>query len=252
MPLNTYLNVLAYIINITITFLIGHGIPGTQSNDILSAKYQTLITPVGWAFSIWAIIFTSQFIFCVAQILPNFRDHPLVQRGVGYNYVGACLAQAGWGLVFGFELIELSVVFMLLILFFLVRIVMDQSKVQQENTHGLRDFWLLDFPFRIHCGWIVAASLVNVNLVLVKLKESASAQFSLALASLVVALVVALLRLFGSTRTHYVIPCVLVWATVSSTLSASSLTIALTHSNYYTAGYSCRARGSKRFNTKDF
>ena len=212
---------MAFIINVVITFLVGNGIPGTQSNEVLSAKYQTLVTPVGWAFSIWAIIFGSQLVFTITQIRPRFRGHALVQDGVGYNYVGVCLAQATWGLVFGFELINLSVAFMLLILCFLVRIVMNQGKVDRDDAHVNRDFFLFVFPFRIHCAWIVAASLVNINLVLVKNAASATAQLYTALASLGCLLVIALGALFARVTTDYVIPCVLAWAAVSFKLGAA-------------------------------
>lgn len=213
--MNTYLNVVAFIINVVITFLVGNGIPGTQSNEVLSSKYQTLVTPVGWAFSIWAIIFGSQLVFTIVQTHPSFRGHRLVQDGVGYSYIGVCLAQATWGLVFGFEIINLSVAFMLLILYFLVRIVMNQDKVDRDDAHINRGFFLFVFPFRIHCGWIVAASLVNINLVLVKNTASATAQFYTALVSLGCLLVIALTCLFASVSTDYVIPCVLAWAAVS-------------------------------------
>ena len=151
--MNTYLNVVAFIINVVITFLVGNGIPGTQSNEVLSAKYQTLVTPVGWAFTIWAIIFGSQLVFTIVQTRPSFRGHRLVQDGVGYSYIGVCLAQATWGLVFGFELINLSVAFMLLILYFLVRIVMTQDKVDRDDAHINRDFFsvCLSLP---HSLWL--------------------------------------------------------------------------------------------------
>ena len=259
--MNTYLNVVAFTINVVITFLVGNGIPGTQSNEVLSSKYQTLVTPVGWAFSIWAIIFGSQLVFTIVQTHPSFRGHRLVQDGVGYSYIGVCLAQATWGLVFGFEIINLSVAFMLLILYFLVRIVMNQDKVDRDDAHINRDFFLFVFPFRIHCGWIVAASLVNINLVLVKNTASATAQFYTALVSLGCLLVIALTCLFASVSTDYVIPCVLAWAAVSfpnnsveiqppspsyQTFSTHTTFFIRTHIYTHIVGYSRRAWYSQR------
>ena len=147
------LTVFAFILNLAITGLVGNGIPGTLPNEVISAKYQTLVTPVGWAFSIWGIIFGSQLIFTVAQIIPSISGNDMVKDGVGYNFIGACLAQAGWGLIFGYVLIEWRIVFMLIILFFLARIVLAQSRVDHDDTHRYRDCWLLVFPFLITvCG----------------------------------------------------------------------------------------------------
>mmetsp|Transcript_29820 Transcript_29820/g.42335 ORF Transcript_29820/g.42335 Transcript_29820/m.42335 type:complete len:177 (-) Transcript_29820:250-780(-) len=97
---------------------------------------------------------------------------------------------------------------MLTILFFLVRIVTRQAKV--ESTSSIRDFWLLKFPFSIHCGWIVAASFVNIAVVLVKLEVGATIEYYTALGSLFGALVITALALY---RKEYIIPTVLSWAT---------------------------------------
>jgi benzodiazapine receptor len=213
-----YANLLAYIANVLVTYSVGNGVlPGAQSNSELSDKYQTLVTPAGYAFAIWGIIFLSQAIFTVAQLLPSVRAVDLVQKGVGWNYVFVCLAQIVWSFVFAYEYIEVSVVAMITILIFLVRTVLSQIKVvsnEDELTTSTRDYWLLQFPFSIHCGWITAASFVNISVVAVKLQASATVQFCTAIASLVTLLLIAGVALFYGAS-EYVIPSVLVWATVS-------------------------------------
>lgn len=209
-----YLNVAAYAVNVFVTYLVGNGgLPGSKSNNELSEKYQTLVTPVGWAFSIWGIIFLSQAVYVVVQLLAPFRAAPLVQQGVAMNYVYVCIAQSVWGFVFGYEFIEFSAVCMVTILYFLVRTVVMEAKAQDETS--TRDFWLLKFPFSIHCGWIVAASFVNINVVVVKYKAGANVQYFTALASLVTILVISAYTLY---KKEFVIPTVLSWATVSSIL----------------------------------
>jgi hypothetical protein len=213
-----YANLLAYIANVLVTYSVGNGVlPGAQSNSELSAKYQTLVTPAGYAFAIWGIIFLSQAVFTVAQLLPSIRSVNLVQRGVGWNYVFVCLAQIVWSFVFAYEYIELSVVAMITILIFLVRTVLSQIKVVSEEDELIttaRDYWLLQFPFSIHCGWITAASFVNISVVVVKLQAGATVQYYTAIASLVTLLLIAGVALFYGA-TEYVIPSVLAWATVS-------------------------------------
>ena len=90
------LNGIAYAINVIVTFGVGvGGIGGFPTNEELSEKYQTLITPAGWAFSIWSIIFTFQFIFIVCQFTSKYSNAPLVVKGVSYWYIFTCLTQAG-------------------------------------------------------------------------------------------------------------------------------------------------------------
>ena len=51
-----YVNILAFAINVVVTYGIGvGGILDLPTNDELSAKYQTLVTPIGWAFAIWGV-----------------------------------------------------------------------------------------------------------------------------------------------------------------------------------------------------
>lgn len=214
------LNVIAYIANVGFV----NGVPAlfnVPDNGELSRKYQTIVTPAGWAFAIWGLIFLVQAIWSVVQVaVPSYRTNPLVVEGVDYNYIWVCLFQIAWTFAFGFERIGLSLVFMLGILFFLIRIYSLQQKTLIENNDVAfsRNYWLLRFPFGIHLGWIIAATLVNTNVVLVAFGVSARLQFYAAMLSLVITLVVTAGSLFNQADKKHpdvVIPLVLVWALVS-------------------------------------
>jgi hypothetical protein len=210
-------NLFAFIANAVVAYGIGAlGLFGTSTNGELSEKYQTLVTPVGWSFAIWAVIFISQFIWVVAQlVVPSFRVAPLVRNGVKCYYIGVCFAQIGWTFAFSFEIIWLSLAAMLSILFFLILIVVSQYKVQ--TTVSLLEYWLLKFPFAVHAGWILAASFVNLNVLIVDLELGMDAQYYAALASLIAVLLVASFVLACPARPELVIPLVLAWATVRMT-----------------------------------
>ena len=220
-PLNVknYLNLVFYIINVIITFGIGQfGWTGTPDNGELSEKYQTIITPNGAAFSIWGIIFTFQAIFAVLQMLPAYSSRPMVQQGVSYWYIAACTFQAGWTFSFAYEVIELSLVFMLLLFTSLMGLLVSQYFVKLDpetstcSTKGLIEFWFLRFPFSIHGGWITAASALNVSVVAVDAKASAATQLSTGIICLAVLHALSVWHLFGFKRPNYTIPCVLIWA----------------------------------------
>jgi translocator protein len=231
-PLTTLniVNFLAFGFNLAITYTVGVAgwLLTLKTNAELSEKYQTLVTPVNWAFAIWGIIFLAQGIWVVVPvILQSQRNHPLLIE-VGYDYLFVCLAQAGWTFCFAFEFLGLSLVFMLLILSFLVRIVLtlhhdtvkkgerQQQQQQQQQLPGgvcsrLGTYLLWQFPFTIHCGWIIAASVVNANVVLFALVPNADIlQFIAALISLLGLLGVAAvsIRYFDVL----VIPLVIAWA----------------------------------------
>lgn len=205
------INVAAYVFNTTFTYGVGNaGWFGGSTNSDLSLKYQTIVTPSSWAFSIWAVIFVFQAIYCVVQLLPPFRSHPMVQIGVSYFYVATCLSQAGWTFAFAFELIPLSLFLMALIWISLAGILYRQYGLESEGT--LREFWLLRFPFAVHFGWITAATLLNVNVVTVKVGPGAGTELAVGIVSLAILHAISVVVLFLPKRPQYTIPCVLAWA----------------------------------------
>lgn len=211
-PIN-YVNVIAYLSNFLVVY--GSSRAGLPDNGTLSAKYQTLVTPAAYAFSIWGIIFTAELIWTIVQLLPSYRSKDIVTKGVGYNFALACLAQGLWTIFFGFEKIALSLVAMICILVPLVSILL---RVSRASSSTFEEFWLLKFPFLIHASWIMAATLVNTNVVAVAYKASPKVQAIIGWLSLVIVFFVG--TYFTSTiwsrkKRVWVVPIVLVWATVA-------------------------------------
>lgn len=210
-PLNhiNYLNLAGYIINVLVTFG-ASPIFDFPDNAELSERYSTLVTPAGWTFAIWGVIFIFQGIFTVCQMLPDYRSLPMVQDGVNVYYFAACLAQSAWTFAFGYEAVLLSVFFMVAILASLVKILLEQIKIEAN----LKDFWLLKFPFEIHCGWIFAAFAVNVNAAIVAGEGGASAQMFWAVLSLLYVLTVTVASFIYKKESNFTIPSVLAWASL--------------------------------------
>lgn len=216
-----YGNLIFYVFNIIVTFGIGQlGWLGTPDNGELSEKYQTIITPKGTAFSIWGIIFTFQAIFAVLQMIPAYRSRPMIQQGVSYWYIAACIFQAGWTFSFSFEVIPLSLVFMLLLWISLMALIISQYYVKLDpstsscSMKSLIEFWLLRFPFSVHGGWITAATALNIGVVSVdNANESGAAtQLAVGIVCLAVLHALSVWHLFGYKRPNYTIPAVLIWA----------------------------------------
>lgn len=198
-----YANVFAYVLNLVVTFGSSQFLP---DNAELSAKYQTLVTPAGWAFAIWGIIFTAELILTIAQVLPAYRSSELVIKGVGYNFVAACVAQAAWSIIFGFERIGWSLLAMVCIL---IPLIVAVTQLGRLPAGSLGRYWLLKFPIEIHAAWIMAATLVNTNTVLVASNVSANVQAIGSFVSLVVVLVAGL---YYIVQERWVVPSVLAWA----------------------------------------
>ncbi|KAL7461496.1 hypothetical protein ACHAXS_001916 [Conticribra weissflogii] len=220
-------NALAYGLNALETFGFGpfsSRYSSNQDNASVSQKYQTIITPNGIAFSIWGIIFLSQAIFVVFNLFfDQLRSTRLIVDGVSWWFVLVCIAQTAWSPAFAYEKIPLSAFFMGCIFVPLVAIVVGQYKVvaklsERETCNGNVErshYWLLQFPFEIHLGWISAAFALNLNIMLVNSGASSGAQCLMAGISLAFLALLALTCLFLVNRPNYTVPWVVVWAAVS-------------------------------------
>ena len=190
--LNT-INLLTYVANLLVTYGSQLGWFGL-TNQEQSLKYQTLVTPIGFAFAIWGPIFLLQGIFAVAQIMPRYRSLHVVRDGVSFWYVAVCAAQAGWTVAFAQDVIWLSIVFMLLILgslaalnWSVVRVVCHpcSNSADEEAMAPALCYLFFRAPFLMHLGWITAATFVNANVLLVKYAAGAhELQLGAAIASI--------------------------------------------------------------------
>lgn len=219
----SFLNLLAYTLNALETFGLGpfsSQFTQDQDNASISQKYQTIITPHGIAFSIWGVIFLAEAIFVgVTLMSKEKRENTLVVDGVSFWFVLVCIAQTAWSPAFAYEKIPLAAFLMGCILTPLAVIVVRQYQIRTEQIERNKtvvrsDYWLLQFPFDIHLGWICAAFVLNLNIVAVDLGSSAKSQVVCAAISLAALGMVALACL-GLKRPHFTLPWVAVWATVS-------------------------------------
>eukprot|EP00581_Thalassiosira_minuscula_P019015 CAMPEP_0183726066 /NCGR_PEP_ID=MMETSP0737-20130205/22249_1 /TAXON_ID=385413 /ORGANISM="Thalassiosira miniscula, Strain CCMP1093" /LENGTH=310 /DNA_ID=CAMNT_0025957279 /DNA_START=239 /DNA_END=1171 /DNA_ORIENTATION=- len=206
-----YLNFVAYILNILLVYGVGNaGWAGTPDNGELSRKYQTLVTPSSRAFTIWAVIFLFQGAFAICQFLPRFRAQPMLTNGASYWYSVVVAMQIGWTFAFAFEVIPLSLVFMMLIWMALMALLYSQYYTESDGS--LWEFWILRFPFAVHAGWITAASALNVNVQVVSMSQPADVQLAVAIVALAVLHAISVWVLFYIERPNWTIACVLSWA----------------------------------------
>ncbi len=127
---------------------------GEVSNDILGG---VLITPSGYAFAIWGLIYIGLIAYSIYQLLPAQRESPVVAK-VSYGLIGACLFQMLWLYVFLTFRFWLSVVLMLGIFVCLAFSYMQARSA--KPTKKAR--WLMQAPISVYFGWITVAAVVNV------------------------------------------------------------------------------------------
>lgn len=129
---------------------------GALSNGAMSARHPTWLTPAGYAFSIWGIIFLGLVAYTVWQWLPAQRGTrlPLAINGL---LTMAVLATTAWTLVFSYELISASLTVMLLLLLLLAQAYSRARQLVLLQAAPGWPVWFLGF----YLGWIVLATVLN-------------------------------------------------------------------------------------------
>lgn len=125
---------------------------GMQDQTAISAEFSTIITPAGFTFSIWWIIYASWIIFW-AYVL--YKKINLPQKSV-YLLASAQVISTLWLIPSQFVQIPLS--FLVMIVIFVLLFILVQQN--EKNTY----FSLVS---QLFFGWIVIASIANFHQTLV-------------------------------------------------------------------------------------
>lgn len=141
---------------------------GGQTNATISAKYHTLITPAGYAFSIWGIIFLGLLIFAVYQALPAQAANRRF-RAAGPWIILNAVCNAIWSPIFNQEWIGVALL-VILVMFFSLLMVIEKLEINPRtdtpDPAPARETWLARIPFLIYFGWLTVATILNITLYL--------------------------------------------------------------------------------------
>ena len=157
-------NVVAFVVMVVVNGLAGSTtlLGGVTSADV-SDMYPTLITPAGFTFAIWGIIYTLLLLFTVYQLLPKNRDKPfLSQVGMLFGLSSAC--NVCWLFLWHYDYITYSLVLMLALLASLILVYrrLDIGK----TAVSIKERVFVHLPFSVYMGWISIATIANVSVAL--------------------------------------------------------------------------------------
>ena len=175
----------------------------------VSDAYPTLITPAGYVFSIWGIIYILLLAFVIYQALPSQKEK-LYQKQIGALFILGSIFNCVWLLLWQYDFITLSVIVMLGLLGTLITIYRRLNIGKSKAP--LREKLLARVPFSVYLGWITIATLANVSAGLVSVNWDGFGvnPQTWALVVLGVALAIALAVIV--TRKDIAYSLVIVWA----------------------------------------
>ena len=111
------------------------GFAGGVATNVPSDKYPTHITPSGYAFAIWSLIYLGCLAFSIYQALPSQLERFRPLRRI---YIVSCVANCAW-LYFWSQ--EMIVVCFGVILVLLGTLAIINTKLQKTETYN--EFWLV-------------------------------------------------------------------------------------------------------------
>lgn len=155
-------NIIAFALTIAVNAM-ATSIPlGGQTPREISAKYPSLFTPESFTFSIWGVIYLGLTLFIVYQALPAQRGSASLAKIDGLFKLN-CIGNAAWILAWHYDLLVLSVLIMVGILFTLVLIYRGSPAPGKTATAGER--LLVHLPFSLYTAWISVAIIANISAV---------------------------------------------------------------------------------------
>src|SRR5688572_30707091 len=137
----SYLVPLATLGTIAFNWLAAAGRVNGVTPSEISDKYPTPITPAGYAFSIWSLIYVGLIAFSIYQLLPKNAAR---FRNVRSLYILTCALNCGWIYMWHSDQIAIC-----LVLIFLLAVCLFLINLSLRNTDGMGEYWFAKAPFGI-------------------------------------------------------------------------------------------------------
>lgn len=207
-----YANITLFILTVIVNSIAGSTtLIGGRNTATVSNNNPTIITPAGYVFSIWGVIYILLGAFVVYQALPRERSSDY-QGKIGWLFVVSSLINIAWIFVWQFESLILSVVLIFALLFTLIaiylRLNIGKSKVKTSERLAVH------LPFSVYLGWITIASIADVAVTLTAYNWSGFGVSPEIWAILVVAVALVITMLMLGIRKDIAYALVVIWALV--------------------------------------
>ena len=154
------LNTMTFLVTVYVNYLFGSGAGGRKSVGEISNQFDTLITPAGYAFSIWGLIYLLLFGFIAFQWVSYFKKQ--FDKSIDPTFLWLSLSNllnALWIFVWTKEYLLLSVFVIFGLLGTLLKLGLNLQIGSKQDKPSL----FIGLPIGIYTGWIIAASVVNLS-----------------------------------------------------------------------------------------
>ncbi len=161
-----WINMLLFIVMIVVNYSGAAGLINDASQKEVSAMYNTFITPAGYAFAIWGVIYLLLFALLVQMIIRQKEaDVALLVKEISLLIWLSAAFNIAWTISFSHLNMLLSLMFIATILLMLIIIA-----VKLATNRRFKKFKLASTAIGLYAGWLSVASFVNLAALTVQIR----------------------------------------------------------------------------------
>ena len=203
---------------IVINYFAAQGYINNVTPAVISDKYPTFITPAGYAFAIWSLIYLGLIAFSIYQALPSQTENPRF-KNIRSLYIANCAANCLWIYLWHYDQILSALGVMFVILGTLALI-----NVNLRNAETFAETWLARIPFSLYFGWITVATILNFTIALVSLGVNTNEATAILFSSILIIVAVVLGILMRFKLGIFAYPLAIAWALTAIAVKQSGKT----------------------------
>lgn len=147
------LNLIGYLIMIAVNTASAFEVFGGLDVGSVSDRYSTILTPEGFTFLIWIVIYFSLFLFTIYQMTKG-ADKVIALMGILFFF--SCVLNSLWIIAWTFMQIGVSLVIMIVLL---ITVLVIYLKLNKEKYSASTIF--VKAPFSIYLAWLCVAAAAN-------------------------------------------------------------------------------------------
>ncbi len=158
------ISIIFYIIMVVFNTMGAKGIINGMSQKDVSASFPTMITPAGYAFAIWGVIYTLMMVsFLVLLFKSEEKDNAKIIKQTSVLFWVSSIINVLWTVVFSYKLMGLAML-LIILLFMVLLLILKKLVFMDRNRKNL-----YDIVFGLYAGWLFVASFVNIVAFLVSM-----------------------------------------------------------------------------------
>jgi len=188
----------------------------------LSARYPIPLTPAGYVFSIWGLIYLVLIGFSLYQARRTQQQSKTIDA-IGWLFVFSNLLNSAWIFAWHYEELLLSVGIMIGLLISLIGIYqIIHASLKGKWDEGFS--WFVRVPFSIYLGWISVATVVNVAVLLYDTNWNGFGLADVTWSAILIGIVTTLTLTLLIQRRDFAYTGVIVWALIGIIVAHSDKT----------------------------